>query len=277
MGTSPEQVDLVLKQFPNATREYFDDEQPRHRVRITKIDALARHEVTVGQFGRFVADTGYKTEAERDGKGAYGFNVEKGTYEQDPKYTWRNPGFPQSDDHPVTCVSWNDANEFCRWLSGKDGRTYRLPTEAEWEYACRAGSESRYSFGDDPEGLARVGNAADASAKARFASMTWAIKADDGFVFTAPVGRYAANAWGLFDMHGNVWEWCLDGYDAAYYKSSPEVDPGGAGAGAAHRVIRGGSWRSLGRYCRSATRYRSSPDYRNDLLGFRVARVSFEQ
>ncbi len=222
MGTSPEQVELVLKQFPDAKREEFADEQPRHRVRITKIDGLSRHEVTVGQFRAFVNDSNYQTEAEATGEGSYGFNSDTGNFEKNSKYQWRNPGFAQSDDHPVTCVSWNDATDFCRWLSKKDGRTYRLPTEAEWEYACRAGSDSLYSFGDDPESLTVAGNVADASAKARFPN--WAVvSGDDGFVFTAPVGATRANAWGLYDMHGNVWEWCLDEYDAGYYKASPRA------------------------------------------------------
>ena len=161
MGSSPEQVDLVLKQYPNVkpkvNREELDDEQPRHRVQITKLQGLSAHEITVGQFRRFVEDAGYQTQAERDGKGGWGFDSATGEFKQDAKYTWRSPGFEQSDDHPVVNVSWNDATEFCRWLSRKDGRTYRLPTEAEWEYCCRAGSESavllrRRSRGAGPGG-----------------------------------------------------------------------------------------------------------------------------
>ena len=108
--------------------------------------------------------TGYQTEAEKDGKGAWGPD-ESGKFVMDRKYTWRSPGFEQTDDHPVVNVSWNDAKAFCRWLSKKERRTYRLPTEAEWEYACRAGTKTAYSFGDDPEGLAKVGNLADATAR----------------------------------------------------------------------------------------------------------------
>src|SRR5262249_5199138 len=155
---------------------------------------------------------------------------------QDAKYNWRDPGFPQGDNHPVVNVSWNDANAFCRWLSRKDGKSYRLPTEAEWEYTCRASSESIYPNGDDPERLARIGNVADARAKARFSSWT-TIAADDGLVFAAPVGNYEPNAWGLYDMIGNVWEWCGDGYDSAYYQASPSTDPTGAAGAVPYRAI----------------------------------------
>jgi formylglycine-generating enzyme required for sulfatase activity len=240
-------------------------------VRITRLQGLSAREVTVGQFRRFVNDTGYKTEAERDGLGN-GFDAAKGSFSNDPKYTWRNPGFDQSDDHPVVNVSWNDAAEFCRWLSRKDGRTYRLPTEAEWEYCCRAGSETLYSNGDDPERLARVGNVADARAKARFSNVD-TIKADDGFVFTAPVGRYEANAWGLYDTHGNVCEWCLDNFDLDYYKHSATDDPRGPSKGSA-RVFRGGSWYWPAVFCRSASRIGRPPEACFIDRGFRVARVS---
>ena len=105
-------------------------------------------------------------------------------------------------------MSWNDAGAFCRWLSRKDGKTYRLPTEAEWEYACRAGTTRAYSSGDDPEMLAKVGNVADAALKAKFPDREYGIHASDGYVFTAPAGSFQPNAFGLYDMHGNAWQWC---------------------------------------------------------------------
>jgi formylglycine-generating enzyme required for sulfatase activity len=168
-------------------------------------------------------------------------------------------------------VSWNDAQAFLGWLSRKEGETYRLPTEAEWEYACRAGTTSRYCFGDDPEGLAAVGNIADGTAKEKYPDWR-TIAARDGYIYTAPVGRFNPNAWGLFDMHGNVWEWCSDGYGTYYYKQSPVVDPSGASQ-ATSRVFRGGSWRFDPRCARSAYRAGSSPERRNRGLGFRLARV----
>jgi formylglycine-generating enzyme required for sulfatase activity len=151
----------------------------------------------------------------------------------------RPAGVERTDEHLMVNVSRNDAVAFCEWLSRQEGATYRLPTEAEWEYACRAGTTTKYSCGDDPEGLAAVGNIADGTAKARYPNWT-TIAVRDGFVYTAPVGRYQPNAWGLFDMHANVWEWCSDGYAADYYKRSPVDDPQGAD-GAAGRVFRGRS------------------------------------
>jgi formylglycine-generating enzyme required for sulfatase activity len=243
--------------------------------------------VTVGQFRRFVEQTGYRTEAERDGTGGNGWNEAIKKWERDPKYTWRNPGFTQADDHPVVDVSWNDAVAFGDWLSGQDGLKpfdhvhargpwdgdgYRLPTEAEWEYACRAGTTTRYQGGDDPETLAQVGNIADGTFKAKLSGWTSAVTAQDGYVYTAPVGRFRANAFGLYDMHGNVWEWCLDGYEADYYKKAPGADPLSSSQ-AASRVSRGGSWDYLSRDVRSAYRARDAPVHRYSNVGFRVVRV----
>ncbi len=106
-------------------------------------------------------------------------------------------------------VNWDDAVAFCEWLSKKEGKTYRLPTEAEWEYACRAGTATRYYSGDDPETLATVANVADATFKVNFADEAYyGLRASDGYTYTAPVGRFKPNAFGLYDMHGNVWQWC---------------------------------------------------------------------
>ncbi len=221
-------------------KDASDDEKPQHRVRITRPFYLGATEVTRGQFRRFVNDTGFRTEAETNGEGGFGLN-EAGEWVLDPKYTWQNPGFEQTDEHPVVNVSWNDAVAFAAWLSRKEGTTYRLPTEAEWEYACRAGTTTKYSSGDDPESLATVGNIADGTAKEKNPNWTWAIAAHDGFVYTAPVGRYHPNAWKLFDMHGNVFEWCSDGYAADYYRRSPVNDPPGAD-GASFRVFRSECW-----------------------------------
>jgi len=201
-------------------------EKPRHRVRITRPFYLGVHEVTRGQFRRFVEETGYRTEAEKDGKGAYGWNEETQLFKENPRYTWLTPGFEQTDLHPVVNVSWSDAVAFADWLGKKEGKTYRLPTEAEWEYACRAGTTTLYSCGNDPEGLAEVGNVCDGSLGEKHPGWN-AIAARDGFVYTAPVGRYRPNAWGLHDMHGNVWEWCLDWYGRDFYKTSRVDDPAG--------------------------------------------------
>ena len=281
-------VDELLKLFPYAKKEWFDDAVNRHRVRITQPYLMSKHECTIGQFRRFVSDTGYKTDAEKDGKGGYGWA--DGTFNQDPKFTWKQAGFDPvpTDDHPVVNVSWNDAVAFCNWLSQKENKSpyyridgdnvtilggsgYRLPTEAEWEYAGRAGTSTRVHSGNDPDSLATVGNVADGTAKEKFSNWN-AISAKDGYVFTAPVGKFADNNFGLKDMHGNVWEWCWDVYGEKYYETSQRDDPAGPLQGSI-RVIRGGGWSNNASICRSANRSRNSPGYRNDLLGFRVAVV----
>jgi formylglycine-generating enzyme required for sulfatase activity len=250
---------------------FFKREHPQHRVRITKPFYLGTYHVTRGQFRQFVADTHFNTEAKNGEKlGAYGWNLDKKTWEFNEKYSWRNAGFEQTDEHPVVIVSWNDAVEFCRWLSKKEGKAYRLPTEAEWEYACRAGTTTRYYSGDDPETLAKVGNVSDAAAKAKFPDWKYTIKANDGYVFTAPVGKFKPNAFGLYDMHGNAFQWCADWYGAEYYAASPADDPAGPHSGNA-RVIRGGSWCNSPDHNRSAGRAGNTPDFRIFSFGFRVA------
>ena len=264
-GKSAEEIARLF----DSKAEYHKDEHPQHRVRITKPFYMGVHEVTVGQFHEFVRAEGYKTESERDGEGGYGWNKAEGKFEgRDPKYNWRNTGFSQDDSHPVVNVTWNDAVAFCKWLSGKEGKQYRLPTEAEWEYACRAGTTTMYYCGDDPEGLARVGNVADGTARRQFSEWT-TISADDGHVFTAPVGQFRANDFGLYDMHGNVYEWCQDWYGEQYYAISPSADPKGASSGSS-RVLRGGSWNYVAGYCRSANRDRLTAGNRSIDDGFRL-------
>ena len=196
----------------------------------------------------------------------------KKTFDFNENYSWRNAGFEQTDEHPVVNVSWNDAVAFCKWLSKKEGKTYRLPTEAEWEYACRAGTTTRYYSGDDPETLAKVGNVADATAKAKFPDWKWTIKASDGYVFTAPVGKFKPNAFGLYDMHGNAWQWCADWYGADYYTKSPTDDPTGPSTGS-FRVLRGGSWYTRRRVLPFGVPPRHGPGLRNFVLGFRASLV----
>jgi len=246
-------------------------DEAQHRVRITKPYYLGMHEVTVGQFRAFVEARSYRTEAERDGKGGYGLGSD-GNWSQKPEYTWRNVGFSQGEDHPVVNVSWNDAAAFIEWLSEKDRRSYRLPTEAEWEYGCRGGTTTAYQYGTDPEGLVQVGNVADGTAKAKFSGWS-TISARDGYVFTAPGGSFRANGFGFYDMHGNVFEWCSDWYGD--YVMAQVGDPTGPTAGSL-RVFRGGGWFSLAGFCRSASRRWSTPDYRYYNLGFRLASNSVD-
>jgi formylglycine-generating enzyme required for sulfatase activity len=165
-------------------------------------------------------------------------------------------------------VTWNDAVAFCRWLGRKEGKTYRLPTEAEWEYACRAGTSARYANGDDPGGLARVANVQDAKGQNEFPHVQEIMMPKDG-KFTIPVGSLAPNKLGLYDMHGNVWQWCGDWYGKDYYAASPVDDPAGPESGT-RRVRRGGAWNSFPLYVRASFRNWNSPVSRCVNLGFRV-------
>ena len=221
MGTATRDVERIKPDadwfFADFVLDRRESEIPQHSVTITKPIEMSAHEVTVGQFRQFVEATGYKSTAEREGEG-YGWW--HGEWLAGPRFHWRDPGFTQTDDHPVCNVSWNDATAFCRWLSAKAGATYRLPTEAEWEYACRAGTTTLFSTGDDPNSLQGAANLADASMRQAQTSISWVVGWDDGFANTAPVGSYQPNAFGLYDMHGNAWEWCEDVYDVEWYTSS---------------------------------------------------------
>ena len=214
----------------------------------------------------------YQTEAETDGQGGRGYDAATRTLEgPDPKYSWKNTGFPQSDDDPVVNVSWNDAVKFCEWLSKKEGRVYELPTEAEWEYACRAGTTTRFWCGDDDASLKGAENVRDASLKGKLDPerfTDWTFPAwDDGFPFTSPVGKFTANPWGLYDMEGNVGQWCADRYGK--YADGSATDPTGSAVGDL-RVLRGGSWRSQPGLCRSAARHAFDPSDCGADVGFRV-------
>lgn len=192
--------------------------------------------------------------------------------------TGRNPAKFHADngggpDHPVEMVSWDDAARFCLYLSESPeekaaGRTYRLPTEAEWEYACRAGKAGT-PFGHGPALAAHHANFA--------AEHPYGDAASGGSIGrTTPVTQFPANAWGLHDMHGNVWEWCADWYSESYYRQSPTRDPAGPPAGR-FRVLRGGAWKNQGAACRAAYRNALAPHTRDSATGFRVVLVLDEQ
>ena len=281
---SDEPVDTLAAAYPGLERsrlEGLSDEAPVHRVRITRAFEMARHEVTVGQFRAFLARSGHVPESVADGTGGYGWRADYNPATTDrgdafegrlSRYSWQNPGFAQTDDHPVTNVTWNDAVALARWLSAVEGRTYRLPTAAEWEYACRAGGHKRYQHGDDPAGLVRSGNTFDARAATHWPA--WSDKAtagDDGHAFTAPVGAYPANAFGLHDMHGNVWEWVSDWYGEDWYARSPQDDPTGPADGNV-KVRRGGSWHTWPLYARCSFRNWNTLQTRYPLVGIRLVR-----
>jgi sulfatase modifying factor 1 len=258
------------------------DDENLHSVRLTKSFYLGVTEVTVGQMRKFVEENSslvngrrvpFRTNAERggqtfeDGKPG-GFQL---TNSDSDKWvataSWKTPGWQQDDNYPAAFLSWEDANAFVLWLSKKEKKHYRLPTEAEWEYACRAGVSTAYWWGNEPDKTGKVANVADRSFKKRFPSIIDTMDMDDGYVFTAPVGQYRANNFGLHDMIGNTWEWVADFYDPHL---KDDVDPKGPGDGS-ERIARGGGWGTTTDRCRCAARFHDPPDTRYAGTGFRVA------
>ncbi len=229
---------------------------------------MARTEVTVGEFSRFVRATGYRTDAERNSEGVPGcsaWDASDGKWGWRAGRSWRAPGFRQGENEPVVCVSWNDAQAYARWLSSQAGRAYRLPTEAEWEYAARSGVAASRYWGDDPRLACMHGNVADASRRRRFSDGS-VHECDDGHVWTAPVGRFRSNSGGLSDMLGNVWEWTCSAYDSGYGGAEAHCDTSGKA-----RVMRGGGWFNPPSWVRAAKRSKNAPALRFVDVGFRLA------
>jgi len=244
-------------------------DETQHRVTLDGFWMLET-EVTVGMYRSFVKATGHKMGPGYNYQGGWGYNASTGKFEYGSQYTWDNPGFPQTDAHPVTGVDWAGAKAFCDWLARKSGLPIRLPSEAEWEYACRAGSTTAYSFGSDEEDLTKYGNVADASAKRKFPNWTTTVSSEDGYVFTSPVKMFKPNEWNLYDMHGNVGEWCADWYDADYYKTKNSAQGLINETSGSSRVLRGGSRDDGAQNCRSAYRNIYDPTGRNNYNGFRL-------
>jgi formylglycine-generating enzyme required for sulfatase activity len=245
------------------------DERP-HQVCVESF-RLAPHEVSVAQFERFVEASGYRTQAETDvgdSKGCESLdrNDKANPWGLKSWASWRKPNQYQANDdrHPVSCVSWNDAHAYIDWLNKETGHAFRLPTEAEWEYAARAGTPTAHFWDAVPNAVAcRNANSAD-----RGQGWESGFDCDDGHEWVAPVGRFAPNAWGLHDMLGNVWEWTCSEYDADYQGverlcAPPEID--------LPRVMRGGAWNSAPVLVRAAYRNRNFPETRYGFVGFRLA------
>jgi formylglycine-generating enzyme required for sulfatase activity len=240
------------------------DEAPTHEVVIQRRFAVMETEVSVAQFKVFVADSGYQHSG-----GCVVWNGKE--FVDDPKGSWRQPfeGLAPDDRQPVVCVSWIDAQAYAHWMTRNSGQVYRLLTEAEWEYAARAGSTSRFNFGDNEAELCLHGNVADASARRRLPYIAGA-SCDDGYAFVAPVASFLPNAWGLYDTLGNAWEWVQD------CKSAYVARTGDAKAvevsDCPFRLLRGGGWGNRPGGARSANRDAGEPGHRDNSTGFRLAR-----
>lgn len=259
MGALPdeEERDQLADAFRNRS-------QPRRTVNVNSFSA-GKFEVTRGQYRVFAAASG---------RGSDGCFVWSGTaFEKDPNKDWRNPGFPQTDAHPVVCVSWEDASAYVSWLSQKTRRNYRLLSEAEWEYAARAGTNTARYWGDDANRQCRYANGADDATRARVADAShWGgVQCNDQHAYTAPAGTYRPNAFGLHDMLGNAGEWTQDCWNASYWGAPTDGRAWMAGD-CTLRAVRGGSWDDAPQGVRAAYRVGSPTVIRVYGRGFRVAR-----
>ena len=265
MGSRPTEVEATLfrmeqKKVSPWYRQSPPSEIPRHPVRISRPFYFGAHEVTLGSFSNFVQQTGYQTDAERDGDGGDG-KVE-GKWTHGAKFNWQNMGYTRRDDEPVVNVTWNDAVAFCEWLTKKERIRHRLPTEAEWEYSCRAGTTSTYFWGDTDQ---------------QQNEYVWHGQNSGGAPH--PVGQLKSNAFGLFDINGNVYEYCSDWFSTNYYQQAASeadrngilIDPMGPAVGT-EKVVRSGSWGTDPMHCRSAFRGGAGLAHRNMRDGFRVVR-----
>jgi formylglycine-generating enzyme required for sulfatase activity len=240
MGSS--EIERATAMKSGSQKAWLARETPQHWVSIAYSFALARHPVTVGQWRQFARATGWESMSDTD---------------------WNAPGFAQTDEHPVVAVSWYDVQKYLSWLTAKTGQLYRLPSEAEWEYACRAGTHTAFSFGEDisTERANYDGNFTyNNGVKGEFRQGTTRVDA------------FQPNPWGLFDMHGNVWEWTQDVVHENYEGAPSDGSAWEQGGDPARRVLRGGSWLYQPRYLRSALRNGYSAVLANDIVGFRVAR-----
>jgi formylglycine-generating enzyme required for sulfatase activity len=236
---------------PNSEPGRNPIEGPQHTVTIAKPFAVGKFTVTVDQFAAFVRETGYDAASKCN-------TGEGGTTNERSDRSFSNPGFPQTGSHPAVCVNWDDANAYVAWLSKNTGKPYRLLAEAEWEYAARAGTTTKYFWGDD------IGNG---NANCVGCGSQWDKKQ------TAPVGSFKPNAFGLYDMHGNVWQWLEDCFHGNYEGAPTDGSAWISSADCGFRLSSGGAWNIHAWYLRASARYRFPSAFRLSWLGLRVART----
>ena len=260
MGSSAQEQ--ALANAAGVPAEYTAREGPQHYVRVSSF-AAGRYAVTKGEFAAFVRSSGYRTEAEQ-GDGCYMWTGKE--WKKDAAYNWRNVGFAQGDDHPVVCVSWNDAQAYFQWLSRISGKSYRLLSEAEREYAARGGTQTAFWWGDSitTSQANYSGNYTyNGSPKGQYRQAT------------VPVNSFSANPFGLYNVHGNVWEWVQDCWHENYAGAPTDGSAWATGCAGNARVLRGGSWDYNPAYLRSAIRFSYNPGIRGSSVGFRLARTLF--
>jgi formylglycine-generating enzyme required for sulfatase activity len=270
----PEMVVVPAGSFamgsPNNEKARDNNEGPQHQVTITRSFAFGKFEVTVDQFVAFVQETGHDTGSTCD-------IWQDGKWAERSGYSWRKPGFAQSGSHPAACLSWDDAKAYLSWLSRKTGKIYRLPAEAEWEYAARAGTTTRFHFGDDYKDYCRHGNGADQTAWNDVpGAKSWSVlPCSDGHPYTALAGSFAPNGFGLYDTLGNVFEWTEDCWNDSY-AGAPSDGSAWTSGDCNIRVQRGGAWGYPPDYLRTAVRGRQPHGYRYVNAGIRVVRTLTE-
>ena len=241
------------------------NEGPQRRIFINQPLSIGRTEVTRDQFEAFVRATGYKV-------GDKCWTLEGNEPKEREGRSFLNPGYPQTGTHPAVCVSFDDAKVYAEWLSKTTGKPYRLLSEAQWEYAARAGTTGRFAGVDSEASLCAAGNGADRAASAANLPANWEfLRCNDGYVHTAPVGSFKPNAFGLFDMMGNTWEWVED----CYADNLADLSDDGVArisGDCSQRAVRGGAWSAAARMLRVALRAKAPTATRFDDVGFRVAR-----
>ena len=258
MGSSAQEQ--ALANAAGVDAEYTGWERPQHFVRMPSF-AAGRYAVTKGEFAAFVRSSGYRTEAEQ-GDGCWMWSGTE--WKKDAAYNWRNVGFTQGDDHPVVCVTWNDAQAYIQWLNRISGKTYRLFSEAEREYAARGGTQTAFWWGDSittSQANFNGNSSYNGSPKGQYRQAT------------VPVNSFSANPFGLYNVHGNVWEWTQDCWHETYAGAPTDGSAWTTGCSGNYRVLRGGSLYYDPALLRSANRDRSYPGIRFNDFGFRLART----
>jgi formylglycine-generating enzyme len=248
-----------------------DNEGPQHEIRIERPFAIGRYEVTRWQYEAFLRATHHAVSSN-----CMTDRRQPGTWALDPATNFYDPGFPQTGDHPAACVSWNDAKAYIAWLNARTPGGYRLPTEAEWEYAARAGSTTAYPWGASIDDGCTHMNGYDRTILAKKGNLYKGeavpyANCSDGYVNTAPVGSYAPNAFGIYDMIGNLGEWVQDCRTLSY--AQMRADGAEAEGDCAYRMVRGGSWGTQPKQVRSAERVKYEPAAVDDSIGIRLAKT----